>query len=163
MHKKTKLLVLSALLASLAIVLNLVENIYIPPVQFGIRFGIANIVSIVAIKKLSSKHMFTINLIRVFVVALVRGSLFSSTFFIGACGVLLSTIIIYIAHKIDSSILFTSVLSAIFHSVGQVLVVVYLYDTVAIASLFPIIAFGSIATGFLTGFLSQEIVRRLKI
>lgn len=163
MNKKNRTLVLTAIFTALAIVFNIVENIFIPPIQFGIRFGIANIVSIVVIKKVGTKQMFAVSFLRVILTALIRGSLFSASFFIGGFGVFLSSLIIYITHKSKSSIIFISIISAIFHSLGQVLVVIKIYSTVSIASLFPVIAFGSIATGVLTGIISDLILKRIKI
>ena len=53
---KTKKISYVAILSALAIVINLFESMFIPPIQFGIRFGLANIISLVTIHLFSYKE-----------------------------------------------------------------------------------------------------------
>ena len=159
---KVRRLTYVTMLSALAIVINLVESYFIPPIQFGIRFGLANIIALIAIEILGTKEMIIVNAMRVTIGSLLRGVIFGTTFFISFGGVLLSTIIIVIMHKIKASLWFTSMMSAIFHSLGQVLVVMFIYRQEAVIAILPLLAVSSIATGILTGFIANECVKRYK-
>ena len=159
---KVRRLTFVTMLSALAIVINLVESYFIPPIQFGIRFGLANIIALITIEILGTKEMIIVNAMRVTIGSLLRGVIFGTTFFISFGGVLLSTIIIVIMHKIKASLWFTSMMSAIFHSLGQVLVVMFIYRQEAVIAILPLLAVSSIATGILTGFIANECVKRYK-
>ena len=159
---KVRRLTYVTMLSALAIVINLVESYFIPPIQFGIRFGLANIIALITIEILGTKEMIIVNAMRVTIGSLLRGVIFGTTFFLSFGGVLLSTIIIVIMHKIKASLWFTSMMSAIFHSLGQVLVVMFIYRQEAVIAILPLLAVSSIATGILTGFIANECVKRYK-
>ena len=68
-------------------------------------------------------------------------------------------------NKLKTSLMFTSVMSSIAHSVGQVCVVAFFYMTGYIAVILPYFLLLSIPTGLFTGFVSKiasEIVKPLK-
>ena len=159
---KVRRLTYVTMLSALAIVFKLVESYFIPPIQFGIRFGLANIIALITIEILGTKEMIIVNAMRVTIGSLLRGVIFGTTFFISFGGVLLSTIIIVIMHKIKASLWFTSMMSAIFHSLGQVLVVMFIYRQEAVIAILPLLAVSSIATGMLTGFIANECAKRYK-
>ncbi len=163
MNKEIKRYTIIAVLSALAVVINLFESFFIPPVQFGIRFGLANIVSLVAIYFVGKKDMVLINALRVIIANLLRGTIFALVFWISFGGVILSTIVIIILFQLKSSLLFTSIISAIAHSVGQVIVVVLVYNQVLIASIIPLLLISSIVTGILTAFIAKLTLNRLKI
>lgn len=150
------------MLGALAIVLNLFESWFIPPIQFGIRFGLANIITLITMELYDVKDVFIVNGLRVVIGGLMRGVIFGAPFWISTGGVILSTLMIIICHKAKCSLLFESMMSAIAHTTGQVLVVMFLYHQAGVAALFPLLAITSIATGFLTGFVSKECLKRIK-
>ena len=160
---KTKKISYVAILSALAIVINLFESMFIPPIQFGIRFGLANIISLVTIHLFSYKELIFVNVMWVSIGSLLRGMIFGSQFWISFMGVLFSTLVIMVCHRLKTSLIFMSIMSAIFHSLGQVVVVMMLYSQAMIASIFPILAISSIATGILTGFVAKECLRRVKV
>ena len=149
------------MLGALAIVLNLFESYFIPPIQFGIRFGIANIIALVTISLFSVKDLIVVNTLRVVIGGLLRGIIFGAPFWISAGGVILSTLVIILCHKAHCTLGFTSIMSAISHSLGQVGVVILLYQQVGIGALLPILALASIVTGCLTGFIAKECIKRI--
>lgn len=150
------------MLSALAIVINLFESMFIPPIQFGIRFGLANIVALIALELYGIKAMVIVNTMRVIIANLLKGMIFGSPFWISFMGVAFSTVALIVCKKLKSSLLFTSVISSIFHSFGQVLMVVYLYSQVNVFALLPILAISSIGTGILTGIIAKESLRRIK-
>lgn len=152
-----------SMLVALAILLNLAESMFIPPIQFGIRFGIANIVSLITIERFGLKDMIVVNIMRVLIANLMRGTIFSSIFWISGGGVLLSSLFLIILTKSNSSLIFKSIISSIAHSTGQVLVVMIIYSQVSMISFIPILLITSIPTGYLTGIIAKEVLKRVKI
>lgn len=159
---KTQRLSYITMLAALAIVINLFESYFIPPIQFGIRFGLANIIALIAILLFGVRELLFVNILRVTLGSLLRGYIFGSSFWISFGGVLLSTIVIIISAKFKTSTLFMSILSAIAHSFGQVLVVMLLYKQSGIISLLPLLTISSVLTGILTGTVAKECVKRVR-
>ena len=159
---KTKRFVYLTLLSAMAITLNLIESIYIGSFSFGIRIGLANIIALITIHILGIKEMIIVNIMRVVIGNLLRGLIFGSTFWISLGGVALSTIVLIILFKLKSSIMFTSILSSIAHSVGQVLVVVAFYNQPALAAILPYLLLGSIPMGILTGITAKLVLDRIK-
>ena len=150
-----------AVLASLSIVINLIENMFIPPLTFGIRFGLANIISLVALKIFGKREMYLIVLIRMTLGNLLKGTIFGTPFIISASGLLLSSIVIIICDCFDHSVIFTSLMSSVSHSFGQMLAVCFLYNQVNIIAILPVLVVGSLATGILTGLISKAVVERV--
>ena len=150
-----------AILSSLAIVINIIENLFIPPFYFGIRFGLANIISLITIKKMSLKDMCIVVLLRLTLGNLIKGTIFGTTFWISSLGVILSSIIVIVLDRLKSSIVFTSMMSSIFHTFGQLLVVCFIYGEINLIMMLPVLIVSSLATGVLTGYISKEVLRRL--
>lgn len=162
-NKETKHFVYLALLSAMAITLSLIESIYIGPFLFGIlRIGLANIVALITIRLLGVKDMIIVNAMRAVISSLMRGMIFGSTFWISMGGVVLSSIVLIILDKLHSSLMFTSILSAIAHSSGQVVIVMLFYMQPGIAILLPYLLVGSIPMGILTGMVAHLVLKRIK-
>lgn len=145
----------------MAITLNLVETAMIPPLFGVFRIGLANIISLVTIKVLGMKEMVVVNVMRVVIGNLLSGRILGSTFWISFGGVLLSTLILILMEKTKSSMLFSSIMSAVAHSVGQVLVVSFFYMTGYIAVVLPYFLLLSVPTGLFTGYIAQIATQRI--
>ena len=160
--EKTRHFTYLTLLSAAAILLNLAESIYIGPIFGVVRIGLANIVALMTIKLLGRKEMVIVNVMRVVIGNLLRGLIFGSTFWISSGGVLLSSIALIIMDSLDSSLLFTSVISAIAHSVGQVIIVMLFYRQPLIVTILPYLLLGSIPTGILTGYIAQRVLKHIR-
>lgn len=152
-----------AMLVALAVVINIVENTFLPPVQFGIRFGLANVISIISMVIFSYKEMLIVNSLRLVVSNLLRGYLFATSFWIAAGGLALSSLTIYCCFLFKRSIIFTAILSSFAHTLGQLLVVSFIYKQVDIIYLAPELLLFSFFTGILTGRLSTAILKHIKV
>lgn len=163
MNKRTKKLVYISLLTTMAIALHMFEASLAIPLPYGVKLGFANIVSLVTIELFSAKDMFIVNILRVVLGGLIRGSIFNYVWFISAGGVLLSSIAIMVAKKLtDLPLVSISIISAIFHGIGQICVVVYIYQSVAMASFIVILFATSIPTGIFTGLCALSVIKHLK-
>lgn len=162
MNKKTRKLVYIAMLTTLAVALHTFEASLALPLPYGIKLGFANIISLVTIELFSAKEMAIVNILRVVLAGLLRGSIFSYTWFISAGGVLLSSIAIMLVRKFTKlPMVSTSIVSAIGHGVGQILVVVYIYQSWAMATWIIALFATSIPTGIFTGIIANTIVMYL--
>jgi heptaprenyl diphosphate synthase len=151
-----------ALLSAMAIALNLLETMFIPPFFGVFRIGLANIIALVAMKLMGVREMIIVNVMRVIIGNLLSGRFLGSTFWISLGGVALSTLILIIMDHTKSSLMFTSVMSAIAHSVGQVLVVSLLYNQAFVGTILPYFLLLSIPTGLFTGFIAKLALDRVK-
>ncbi len=151
-----------ALLSAMAIALNLLETALIPPIMGVFRVGLANIIALLALMILGPKEMIAVNGMRVIIGNLISGRFLGSTFWISLGGVVLSTIILLLMYKIKSSVIFSSVMSAIAHSSGQVLVVMMFYQQPWMITFLPYFLIMSIPTGFITGYLAKIAIDRVK-
>ena len=160
--ERTRRFVYLALFSAMAIVLSMIESIYIGTVFFMVRIGLANIVALVTVKILGVKEMIIVNIMRVVISTLMRGMIFSSTFWISLGGVALSSIVLILMEKAGSSLMFTSVIMSVAHSVGQVIVVCFFYMQAGVAAILPYLLLGSIPMGFLTGITARLVLARIK-
>ena len=160
--ERTRRFVYLALFSAMAIVLSMIDSIYIGPVFFMVRIGLANIVALVTVKILGVKEMIIVNIMRVVISTLMRGMIFSSTFWISLGGVALSSIVLILMEKAGSSLMFTSVIMSVAHSVGQVIVVCFFYMQAGVAAILPYLLLGSIPMGFLTGITARLVLARIK-
>ena len=151
-----------ALLSAVAIALNLLESIYIGPIFGVLRLGLANIAALLALKIMGRKEMIIVNVMRVVIGNLLRGTIFSSTFWISSGGVILSSLVMLGMDKLDSSLLFTSIIGSIAHSTGQVLIVSFLYRQAGMAAILPYLLLGSIPTGILIGTVAKLVLTRIR-
>ncbi|MBR3363354.1 MAG: Gx transporter family protein [Solobacterium sp.] len=160
--EKTRHFVYLALLSAMAIVLSIAESVYIGPVFYMVRLGLANIIALITIKIMGVREMITVNTMRVVISTLMRGIIFSSTFWISLGGVVLSSIALILMDKLKSSLMFTSIICSIMHSVGQVIVVCLFYMQSGVAVILPYLLLGSIPMGVLTGITAQLVLSRIR-
>ncbi len=160
---KTQRLSKLALLLAISIILHIIEpNLPIP--VYGVKLGLANIMGLVTLMMFNYKDMIYINLMRVLLSSLLRGIIFGTAFWISLTGVALSTLVVILINKNkDHSLYFLSVISAITHSIGQLLCVSYIYQSLYLVMYYaPMLLALSVPAGMLTGLLAKEALKRIK-
>lgn len=160
---KTQRLSKLALLLAISIILHIIEpNLPIP--VYGVKLGLANIMGLVTLMMFNYKDMIYINLMRVLLSSLLRGIIFGTAFWISLTGVTLSTLVVILINKNkDHSLYFLSVISAITHSIGQLLCVSYIYQSLYLVMYYaPMLLALSVPAGLLTGLLAKEALKRIK-
>ncbi|MCI5722931.1 MAG: Gx transporter family protein [Erysipelotrichaceae bacterium] len=151
-----------ALLSAMAITLNILETSMIPPIMGVFRIGLANIIALIALYMLGIRDMLIVNAMRVVIGNLLTGTIFGSVFWISFAGVILSSITLILMDFMKSSTMFTSVMSSIAHSLGQVLIVSFFYMQPSFVVVLPYFLLLSIPTGLLTGFVAKIAISRVK-
>ena len=151
-----------ALLSSLALIFSYVEAIipYSPGIP-GIKLGIANVVTIIALYKFSWKDAITVSIIRI----ISAGLLFSGVFGIlyslaGAAVSLIGMILLKKSNRF--SIVGVSMAGGVLHNLGQLLVAAALIEDLKMFYYFPILLFSGIVSGIAIGIASTLILRSLK-
>ena len=106
--------------------------------------------------------MLRVNLMRVLLASLLRGTLFGTAFWLSLSGVMLSSVMVITARKFSKlSVIGLSVLSSVFHCLGQILAVSVIYENVYLISYLPMMWILSIPTGMLTGILTRLVFARI--
>ena len=162
--KKTKTLALCAVLLALALALSYAERFL--PLQLliplpGVKLGLANIVSLVALYGLGRKYAFGILLPRCILGAIfgggISGLLFSLT------GGLLAMGVMALCQKSRIfSVYGVSILGAAAHNVGQILAAMLLMQSVYIGAYLPYLLVVAVFTGFAIGAAGAGVLRMLK-
>lgn len=161
---KTRELTIGSMLCACAIILHMLESMI--PLPIGIpffRLGFANIAGLIALYLYGPKMTFSVNFIRVFFASLLRGTLFSTGFYLSLSGVFCATVIACIVYR---SKIFTvygiSMLSGVFHAVGQMIAVTFIYQQFFMSALLPMLNLAALASGYLIGMLSDQVLKRWK-
>ena len=152
-----------SMLTAIAILFNIIESFiplfYIP----GIKIGLANIIIVAVLYLYGIKEAFYVSILRIIVVGLLRTGLFSTTFLFSLSGAILSLTAMSILKKINLfSIVGISVIGAIFHSIGQLLMAYVFLKNNSVYLYFPFLIILSIITGCFTGIISKQIVKLLQ-
>jgi len=143
-----------AMLITMALILSYVETL-IPALPIpGAKIGLPNIVALLALLTLGFTDALVILVIRSFVSSLLFSSFMALAY--SLAGGVLSLVVMYLLtrtykEEIGPSILFVSVLGAIAHSTGQVLVGMLILQTAALLSYLPWLVIISIFTGLFVG------------
>lgn len=152
-----------ALLSAIAIVLHTIESAIPVPLPVGAKLGLANIISLVVIQLYGAKEMFIVNIFRVLISSLLTGVFMQNPFFISCGGVFLSSLALAIIYKFGIlPMVSTSIVSAIFHNIGQVAVVAFIFSFAGMMVYVIPLLITSIPTGILTGLVAIEILKRVK-
>ena len=158
--KVQKIALLGVLLAA-TIVIAILES-FIPSFTIpGIKLGFANIVILVTLYEVGILEAVFINVVRVFVVAFVRGTFMSMGFFMSLAGAFMSLgIMILLVLLIKKfSIIGVSVIGALFHVTGQILIAMIYMGSPYVVFYLPIIALSAVITGIIVGLVAGAIIR----
>ena len=156
-HKIALLGVLLAATIVIAILESFIPSFTIP----GIKLGFANIVILVTLYEVGILEAVFINVVRVFVVAFVRGTFLSMGFFMSLTGAFMSlgVMILLVLLIKKFSIIGVSVIGALFHVTGQILIAMLYMGSPYVVFYLPIIALSAVITGVIVGLVAGAIIR----
>ena len=160
---KAKKLAFCAVMIALALALSYAERFI--PLQLvipmpGIKLGLANVVTLVALYRLKGRYALAILVPRCILGALfgggITGLLFSLT------GGLLALLVMTLAKKAPIfSVYGVSVLGAAAHNMGQIFAAMVLLRSVYVAAYLPWLLIAAVVTGILTGAAGHGILKAL--
>jgi len=168
----TKKQALIAVLVAQGIVLHLLESMFPIPLPIpGVKLGLANIVTLLALVLFDFKTAFLIALLRTVLGSLVTGTLFSIAFFMSFAGAVASVSIMglfillsgWISRDSEAGLLSTSISGAVAHNLGQLAMAALLIQHAGIFYYLPVMLLASVPTGILTGILLRELLKYLRL
>ena len=160
---RTKKITFLSLMVAVALILSYIEAI-LPPISAavpGIKMGFANIIIIFTLYRFSVKEAAVVSILRLFISTL----LFSSpwTFVYGAAGAVLSLIVMALLKKLDFlSKVGVSVVGAVSHNLGQIIVAMIFLRTAQIGYYMIILAITGTIAGVFIGICGAALIKALK-
>ncbi|MDD3392616.1 MAG: Gx transporter family protein [Bacilli bacterium] len=149
-----------AMFLAFSVVLSMIETL-IPlfnGIIPGFKIGLANMMVLAVLYIYGFKDAFTLGILKVILVGILRTGLFSTTFFFSLSGTILSVVLMALFRKITPlSIIGISIIGAISHSCGQIIIAILFFNINMIYYL-PFILLFSLPSGILVGYFSKEIV-----
>ena len=149
------------MLTALALVLSYVESLI--PAFFaipGMKLGITNIVVLTAMYIINEKAALIINVVRIFAVALLFGSILSFIFSI--CGGILSFAVMLILKRTNRfSTVAVSAAGGVAHNIGQIAAAAVIFQSTSVLWYLAILWLTGAVSGLLIGLLGGVACKRL--
>ena len=160
---KTKKLALGAVLIALALALSYTERFI--PLQLviplpGIKLGLANIVTLVALYLFGTRQAFAVLVPRCLLGAMFGGGITGLLFSLLG-GILALAVMALVRRTGWFSVYGVSVLGAAAHNVGRILAAMGLMQSVYVGAYLPWLLLMAIVTGLLTGGCSAGVLRAM--
>lgn len=154
---KIKKMVFLGLMVGYSLILYILET-YIPNpfIAFfpGAKLGLSNIVTLISLLIFGLKETFIIVTVRIILSSIFAGPISYLLFSIG--GAYLSLILMYITSRIKGfSTIGVSIVGAIGHNLGQLLVASAIVENLLIVTYLPFMLVTSLVTGFFVGLVSK--------
>ncbi len=147
---------------ALALIFSYVESLI--PINFGIpgvKLGLANLVIVIALYKMKLSEVFLLDIVRVLLSGFLFGNYFSILYSLAGC--LLSLLVMVLLKRTGGfSVMGVSMAGGVAHNVGQLIVAALVVETFSIVYYIPVLLIAGLVTGFLIGFISSEMLKRLK-
>ncbi len=164
---KTKRVVLLALLVAMASSLHVVESqLPIPVPVPGVKLGLANIISLLAILLLGWQDAVYVAVARVVIGSLFSGSLLGPAFFMSMGGALASIfIMVYICKKYKGvfSLAGVSLFGAAVHNTTQVILAAILVHSLGLLWYLPYLLIFAVPTGLFTGLAANYCLAKVPV
>ena len=164
MRNKTRRIALLGVLTSVALVLSYLE-VMLPPISTaapGIKMGLPNIIIIFILYKFGLKEASIISILRVFIVSIIMfGNILTLAY--SVAGAVLSLALMTLFKKINLfSIVGVSIIGGISHNLGQILVAIFLFDTIQIGYYMIVLSITGTIAGVVIGIISSILVKKLE-
>ncbi len=161
MKDRTKRTALLGMVTSVALVLAYLEAI-LPPISTavpGIKMGLPNLAIIFVLYRFGLKDAAVVSALRLFIVALLFGNVMTLAY--STAGAVLSLALMGILKKTDKfSTVGVSVVGAVMHNLGQILVAIFLFETVQLGYYMIVLAVTGSIAGILIGVGASILLKR---
>ena len=162
---KTKKTTFLGLMVSYSLVLYIIET-YIPNPLItlfpGAKLGLSNIITLVSLITLGIKDTCVILTVRIILSSIFAGPI--SYLLFSIAGAYLSLICMYISSKMKGiSLIGVSIIGAIGHNVGQLLVASLIVENINMLGYLPFMFITSLITGVFVGIVSMYCCNKLAI
>lgn len=159
---KTKKLAIMAMLTAASLIVFVIEAQIPAPVPVpGVKLGLANVITLIAMLVLSRREAGIILLMRIIMSSMFTGGV--SAFIFSICGGVLAYAVMCLTLNIfiGKLLWIVSVLGAIAHNAGQLAAAIAVTRTVGLLAYAPILMASAIVTGAFTGLAAMYLNARL--
>lgn len=150
------------LLTALALIIFIVEA-QIPPLVPvpGVKLGLANIITLVTLYSFGPRDALMVLLVRVFLGSVFGGQMMM--FFFSLSGGLLCFAVsaLLYRHIPLSKLWLLSMIGAVCHNLGQIIVAIFVLDTTAVLWYLPVLLVSGLVTGLFTGLVAGVLLKRI--
>lgn len=160
----TQVMVLSSMIFATAIVLSILENM-LPPIVVavpGVKFGLSNIAVMYALFFLGKKQAYTIAILKGFFAFATRGAVAGLLSLVGGLLSLTIMVILIMIFREKISYLIISIFGAVFHNIGQFIVIAILYTGMNMLAYLPVLLLSGLIAGIVTSTLLRFILPAFK-
>ncbi|MBP2639731.1 MAG: Heptaprenyl diphosphate synthase component [Firmicutes bacterium] len=159
-----RMMILS-LFVAIASILHIVESWFPLPFPIpGVKLGLANVVSILAIAFYGWREALLVALLRVMIGSLFGGTVLGPSFAMSMGGALISTAVmayIYQYHRSIFSIVGISIIGAVFHNSAQIIIAALLVVSTGLLWYLPYLILFAVLTGAGTGFTAAYLLLKI--
>ena len=162
MQSRTKKLAILALFAALALGIYGLESLIPNPFPIpGIKLGLANIVTLVVLKRFGIREAALVLTVRILLSSLLFGN--GVTLLYSAAGGLLCLAIEFAINSFlkGKALFVTAVFGALFHNAGQLIVALFLTKVINVMVYAPYLGISAILTGLFTGLCAYYTLKLL--
>ena len=147
-------------MTAIALIIFVVEAQLPPLVPVpGIKMGLANIVTLVTLVWYGRREAFLVLVLRIVMGSIFAGQIMSLLYSL-AGGIMCFAVMSLAIRPLKNRLWIVSVLGAIAHNFGQIIVAVLVTSTWQIVMYLPILIFSAVLTGTFTGLVAGFIVKR---
>ncbi len=118
-------------------------------------------VVVVVLYKMGRKEAYIISITRVILAGILFGNIASIAFSMSGC--LLSLTIMCLLYKREIfSVIGISIIGAIFHNLGQILIAMIVVSSFSVIYYFSVLMIAGVITGAVIGIIAKEMIKRIK-
>ncbi len=146
---------------ALALIFSYVETLI--PIHLGIpgvKLGLANLIIVITLYKMGVKEAYILSVVRVVLAGFIFGNMFSILYSMSG-GLLSLTVMIFLKKTDKFSIMGISMAGGVFHNIGQLIMAAIVLESLSITYYLPVLLISGVLTGFLIGFIANEMLKRL--
>lgn len=147
---------------ALALIFSYVETLI--PIHLGIpgvKLGLANLIIVITLYKMGIKEAYILSVVRVVLAGFIFGNMFSILYSMSG-GLLSLTVMIFLKKTDKFSVMGVSMAGGVFHNIGQLLMAAIVLESLSITYYLPILLISGVLTGFMIGFIANEMLKRLR-
>ena len=124
------------------------------------KLGLTNLVVLIALYRLSAADALLLNLVRILLVSLTFGNMFSMIYSL-AGGILSFLAMLFLKRSGRFRMITVSIAGGVFHNVGQIIVAIVVLGSRYAAYYLPVLWMSGIAAGAVIGLISGLVLQRL--
>ncbi len=162
-NHKIKWIAYMGLFVALALVCSYVEVLIPIPIGIpGVKLGLANIVTVLALYLMGTKEALCISVLRILLAGFLFGNAFSIIY--SLAGGLLSFFMMWLLKRADFlHVVSVSITGGLAHNIAQLLVAAVVVSNLKILYYIPVLLVAGAITGLVIGIVAAELIKRLRL